>query len=138
MPYPNNADTFWQLVKIGSELRQIHLLESSKLQEFITQYPKDGNNVITRKFTTASPGFELSSPEKRSGKVWINDKQFFDGVPLSVWEAFVGGYKPAQKWLKDRVGRVLDYEDIRHYQLIIACIDKTLKLMDLIDGIDIL
>jgi hypothetical protein len=57
---------------------------------------------------------------------------------LSVWEAFVGGYQPAQKWLKDRVGSVLDYEDIRHYQLIIACIDKTLKLMDQIDGIGIL
>jgi predicted helicase len=137
VPYPRDADTFWQLVNIGSELRQIHLLESSKLQEFITQYPKDGNNLITRKFTTSSPGFELSSPENQSGKVWINDKQYFDCVPLSVWEAFVGGYKPAQKWLKDRVGRVLDYEDIRHYQLIIACIDKTLKLMDLIDGIDI-
>jgi hypothetical protein len=80
----------------------------------------------------------LSSPENQSGRVWINDKQFFDGVPLSVWEAFVGGYQPAQKWLKDRVGSVLDYEDIRHYQLIIACIDKTLKLMDQIDGIGIL
>ena len=138
VPYPSNADIFWQLVKIGSELRQIHLLEPSKLKEFITQYPKDGDNVITRKFTTSSPGFELSSPENQSGRVWINDQQFFDGVPLSVWEVFVGGYQPAKKWLKDRVGRVLDYEDIRHYQLIIACIDKTLKLMDQIDGIEIL
>src|SRR5690554_1161620 len=28
VPYPKDQDTFWQLVKLGGEIRQIHLLES--------------------------------------------------------------------------------------------------------------
>jgi len=28
IPYPKNADTFWQLVKLGGEIHQIHLLDS--------------------------------------------------------------------------------------------------------------
>ena len=30
VPYPKDKDTFWQLVKLGGEIRQIHLLESPK------------------------------------------------------------------------------------------------------------
>jgi hypothetical protein len=31
-----------------------------------------------------------------------------------------GDYQPAQKWLKDRKGIVLSFEDIMHYQEIIV------------------
>jgi len=39
VPYPKDVNTFWQLVKLGGEIRQIHLLESPTVEKYITQYP---------------------------------------------------------------------------------------------------
>ena len=38
----------------------------------------------------------------KNGKVWINKTQYFDEVPEVAWTFRIGGYQPAQKWLKDR------------------------------------
>jgi len=127
IPYPKNKKTFWKFVELGSQLREIHLLESPVLDEFITTYPIDGDNEVTRKITKTSPGYEPTG--KIKGRVWINDQQYFDGVPLVAWEFYIGGYQPAQKWLKDRYGRKLDYDDIRHYQKIIVALKETDRLM---------
>ncbi|MGD0342675.1 MAG: type ISP restriction/modification enzyme, partial [Bacteroidales bacterium] len=72
-----------------------------------------------------------------SGKVWINSEQYFDNVPQVAWEFYIGGYQPAQKWLKDRKGRTLTYDDILHYQKIIVALSETDRLMKEIDKIDI-
>jgi len=66
------------------------------------------------------------------GKVYINDTQYFDHVPLEVWNFYIGGYQPAQKWLKDRKGRKLNYEDIQHYQKMIYALKMTDKIMNII------
>ena len=58
---------------------------------------------------------EVEKPQYAGDKVYINDTQYFDNVPLVSWNFYIGGYQPAQKWLKDRKGRTLNYEDIRHY-----------------------
>jgi len=141
VPYPTDQDTFWQLVKLGGELRQIHLLESPKVEQYITQYPVDGDNVITRKITKSSPGYvsivNSSGVEKSYGKVYINDEQYFDNVPLVAWEFYIGGYQPAQKWLKDRKDRKLEFDDILNYQKIIVALSETDRLMKEIDKIEI-
>lgn len=137
VPYPKDAETFWQLVELGGEIRQIHLLESQKVNQFITSYPNDGNNTVTRKMTNASPGWESTNEEKTIGRVWINDQQYFDGVPLIAWEFYIGGYQPAQKWLKDRNGRTLNFEDILHYQKIIVALTETHRLMQEVDKIGV-
>jgi len=137
VPYPKDAETFWQLVELGGEIRQIHLLESPKVTKFITSYPIDGDNVVTRKMTTASPGWEAANEENTIGRVWINDNQYFDGVPFIAWEFFIGGYQPAQKWLKDRHGRTLNFEDILHYQKIIVALTETHRLMQKVDKIGV-
>jgi len=67
--------------------------------------------------------------------VYINDTQYFDGVPQLAWEFYIGGYQPAQKWLKDRKGRTLSYEDILHYQQIIKAMVETDRLMTEIDTV---
>lgn len=124
VPYPKDPATFWQLVKLGGEIRQIHLLESPKVQQYITQYPIDGDNVVEK-------------PLYKDSKVYINDAQYFDNVPKVAWEFYIGGYQPAQKWLKDRKGRELQFEDILHYQKIIVALTETDKLMREVDGIEI-
>ncbi len=133
IPYPKNKKTFWKFVELGSQLRKIHLLESPVVDQFITTYPIDGDNEVTRRITSRSPGYETTN--KTKGRVWINDQQYFDGVPLVAWEFYIGGYQPAQKWLKDRRGRKLDYDDIRHYQRIIVALKETDRLMKEIDKI---
>lgn len=132
MPYPT-SETFWKLVELGHQIRLLHLMESPVLDTPITQYPIAGDNVITRKIIKTSPGYEATSDSL--GKVWINDTQYFDNVPLLAWEFYIGGYQPAQKWLKDRVGRELSFDDILHYQKIIVALFKTWELMNKVDEI---
>ncbi|MFZ6053477.1 type ISP restriction/modification enzyme [Halocola ammonii] len=135
VPYPEDPEQFWQLVNLGGELRQIHLLEHPIVEDFITTYPEAGDNIITRKITKTSPGFEPT--DETHGKVWINDDQYFDKVPLVAWEFYIGGYQPAQKWLKDRKGRELSIDDIRHYQKIIVALAETDRIMREVDGINL-
>lgn len=132
VPYPEDQKTFWQLVTLGGELRQLHLLESPKVEQFITTYPKDGDNTITRRI--AKKDWELYDTDNNFGRVWINDNQYFDHVPLVAWEFYIGGYQPAQKWLKDRHGRVLSFDDILHYQKIIVALTETERIMKDIDA----
>jgi len=124
IPYPKDKDTFWALVKLGEEIRQIHLLESPLVEKYITLYPINGKNVVGK-------------PNYQGGKVYINDTQYFDNVPLVAWEFYIGGYQPAQKWLKDRKDHKLEFDDVLHYQKIIVALSETDRLMNEINKIDI-
>ena len=134
VPYPKDKNTFWQLVELGGEIRQIHLLESSKVEDYITTYPKNGSNKITTKIGIKD--WKLFDKENGIGRIWINDEQYFDNIPLVAWEFYIGGYQPAQKWLKDRKERTLEFDDILHYQKIIVALSETDRLMKEIDKID--
>ncbi|WP_221406303.1 type ISP restriction/modification enzyme [Daejeonella rubra] len=143
VPYPENQETFWKLVKLGGEIRQIHLLESAEVNEYITQYPIDGDNIVTKiKF---EENYEIidgdtvtfMDPVYPMGRVYINDTQYFQIVPEVAWNFYIGGYQPAQKWLKDRKGRELSFEDILHYQKIIVALKRTEELMKEIDLVKI-
>jgi predicted helicase len=139
VPYPNDAETFWQLVALGAEIRQIHLLESPIIEKYITQYPIDGDNVVG-KISFALQDYDSLTNEGEElyyTAVYINDTQFFGNVPLEAWEFYIGGYQPAQKWLKDRKGRALDFDDILHYQKIIVALTETARLMKEIVKIEI-
>lgn len=124
VPYPKDKEIFWQLVKLGGEIRKIHLLESPIVEQYITEYPIDGNNVVGK-------------PKYKDGKVYINDTQYFDNVPQVAWGFYIGGYQPAQKWLKDRKDRKLEFDDILHYQKIIVALTETDRLMKEIDKIGV-
>jgi predicted helicase len=124
VPYPKDAATFWQLVKLGAQIRQLHLLESSTIDNYITSYPQDGDNVV-------------NAIRYDAGRVYINPTQYFDNVPASTWQFYIGGYQPAQKWLKDRKGRELTFDDILHYQRMIVALSETERLMGEIDKLEI-
>lgn len=122
VPYPKGAEHFRRMSAIGSELRRIHLMEHPALSELITQYPITGNNTVEK------IRWELL-PDGRTGRIWINAEQYFDNVPITAWELYIGGYQPAQKWLKDRIGKMLSYDNIMHYQRIIKVLIMTDALM---------
>lgn len=140
LPYPKNQNTFWKLVKLGKEVRKIHLLESNKVEKYITSYEmvedaENEHNVITTKI--GKKDWEIIDTEKQLGRIWINESKYFNNVPLTAWEFYIGGYQPAQKWLKDRKERELKFEDILHYQKIIVALSETDRLMKEIDKIEI-
>ena len=131
--------TFEKLSNLGSQIREIHLLESPKVEVYITQYPINGDNKVGKLFyekTSATLGrvyinYEKAPPSGASGL------QYFDNVPEVAWNFYIGGYQPAQKWLKDRKERKLEFEDILHYQKIIVALSETDRIMEEIDKIEI-
>ncbi len=143
VPAPQDHATFWQLVKLGGELRQIHLLESPIVEKYSTQYPEDGDNVVRKpRFVINTPEASTTNNETASslavtGNVYINETQYFANVPATAWEFYIGGYQPCQKWLKDRKDRELSFEDILHYQKIVVALSETDRIMKEIDTIEI-
>jgi very-short-patch-repair endonuclease len=131
IPYPKNAEQFEKLVAFGERLRHLHLMEFPPLLWIgaggeVANFPKSGNNRVENSFTQKSNDYH-------DCKVWINDAQYFDNVPSEAWNFYIGGYQPAQKWLKDRKGRTLTYEDIEHYRKIIFALNETDRIMNEID-----
>ena len=64
---------------------------------------------------------------------YLNKEQYFDGVSKEVFDFYIGGYQPAQKWLKDRKGRILTAEDIIHYKKICVAMKRTIEIMEEVD-----
>ena len=123
IPYPKDNEELQHYATIGKHLRELHLLESPQLQALITSFPIAGTNTITEiKW--------VDTRQKDKGNVYINDTQYFADVPLKAWEAYIGGYQPAQKWLKDRKGQTLTYNDIIHYQQMIVALQKTQEIIN--------
>ncbi len=123
VPYPKNKSEFWNLVPLGEKLRELHLMLSPECNKIITTYSQSGDNVI-----------EKIKYEKK--RVYINNTQYFGDVPEAAWNFYIGGYQPAQKWLKDRKGRKLSNEDIEHYQKMIVVLIETDKIMKEIDKLN--
>lgn len=122
IPYPKDAESFKKLVKLGQELRKLHLMESPLLDDFITTYSISGSNTV-EKVTYID------------NKVFINKDQYFGNISQQVWDFYIGGYQPAQKWLKDRKGRTLNDDDLEHYQKIIVALSETIKIMGKIEEV---
>jgi len=120
VPIPANDAKFEQLADYGRQLRELHLMKSPLLQTLDTTFPEPGDCMVGQ--------------AKYDGeKVWINYKQYFGNVPEVAWSFYIGGYQPAQKWLKDRKGRQLSSDDLLHYQKIIRILTETHKIMHRID-----
>ena len=120
IPYPANATEFHRLSAIGNQLRQLHLMEDLPQSKY-AQFNTPGDNLVDK-------------PTYKDGCVWINKEQCFADVPEVAWNFYIGGYQPAQKWLKDRRGCTLGFEDVKHYQRIIYVLTQTARIMDTIDA----
>ena len=129
VPYPK-PETFWQLVSLGGKLRSLHLLEDTSLDERIIDIKGEGELLIKNSLNKKDFIIEDEKVELR-----LNDEVSVVNIPLVAWEFYIGGYQPAQKWLKDRVGRVLSRADMKHYNRIINALCKTDLIMKKIDEV---
>lgn len=122
VPYPENKDAFWKLVAFGTKLRELHLMTSPEVNTLITTFSVEGTD-------------EVEKVAYKNGNVYINSMQYFGDVPEIAWNFYIGGYQPAQKYLKDRKGRKLSSDEIEHYQKIIKVLFETDKVMEEIDEV---
>lgn len=123
VPLTGNRDVFTQLRTLGYELAQLHLMKVNA--EVSTTYPVAGNNRVE------AVSFKATSEEDALaviGQIRINETQYFGEVPVEVWDYEVGGYQVADKWLKDRRGRLLTYAELQAYQRMLGAVRETLRL----------
>lgn len=116
IPWPSTADEFWAVSAKGTELRKLHLMEPAAIGETPYPFTGEGDNVV-------------SDPKIEDGKIWINETQSFVGIPAISWDLYIGGYQPAQKWLIDRKGRALSFDEVKHYQRILKVLSETNRIM---------
>jgi len=117
IPYPKDGEMFRKFVACGAELRRAHLLKDGHSQsEPTAAFPIAGSNIVEE------VRWEVD-------RVYINATQYFNAVPDAAFKFWIGGYQPAQKWLKDRKGRKLSNDDCDHYQSIILALMKTQEVM---------
>lgn len=128
LPLTSNVKLFRELSRLGSELVVLHLMD--RVASNITTYPVAGASEV-EKVRYTEPG-EAGSGE---GRVWINSAQYFEGVPPELWNLHVGGYQVLGKWLKDRKGRQLTYDDLTHYHHIVSALNETIRLMSELDAL---
>ncbi len=126
IPYPASPDVFAHVAEKGGQLRRLHLMEDAAIGDTPYPFNGEGDNVV------GTPALADDGAEKL-GRVMINPGQWFEGVPQGAWDFHIGGYQPAQKWLKDRRRRALSFDDVRHYQKIIKILVETDRIMNEID-----
>jgi predicted helicase len=122
LPLTSNKELFKSLAEKGAELVALHLMESPMLNNLITRYPVTGSNTVDK-----------VSYDDNNQRVNINKTQYFEGVPPEVWNFHIGGYQVAHKWLKDRKGRTLIYDELTRYQKVVVALKETIRLMAEID-----
>lgn len=120
IPWPTSPEEFWLVAEKGNQLRLLHLMDTTVIGKAPYIFTGDGNN-------------EVDVPNFEDNKVWINDKQYFGNVPETAWELQIGGYQPAQKWLKDRNGIPISFEDVKQYQRILKVLSETDRIMKTIE-----
>lgn len=133
VPMPSAAELFAALAGLGAELMALHLLEADVLNRPITTFPVAGDNAVTK---VGERGKTLAEVKDGLGRLYINKTQYFDKLPVEVWNFHIGGYQVCYKWLYDRkkAARRLTDDDITHYHKIVVALAETIKLMTQIDN----
>ena len=124
LPLTSDRALFAQLCGLGERLVGLHLLKPTPMPT--STYPVsrlDNTNPVTQ------PRYEPGD----GGHIHINDTQYFGNVPPDVWEFQIGGYQVAKKWLKDRKGRDLKPDDLKHYRQVLAALAATISTMVEVD-----
>ena len=126
IPLTSNRMLFADLVNLGQRLVSLHLMETEADDK--VAFPLVGPNRVDK--------VRYLPPAKGDrGQVWINRNQYFEGVTPDIWSFYIGGYRPAEKWLKDRKGRDLSFDDVNCYCKICAVLSETSRIMNNIDSI---
>jgi predicted helicase len=118
LPLIQNTVLFKQLAELGEQLVKIHLMAADIENDCC--FPIKGSNVVEKVIY-------------KENRVYINTTQYFDYVTAEIWAFHIGGYQVCEKWLKDRKGKTLGFEECSQYLYILAAVEWTQSLMKRID-----
>ncbi|MBA7497926.1 hypothetical protein ES704_00660 [subsurface metagenome] len=124
IPFTRNYNLFKEMAEFGERLVDLHLLKSTELDPPLCKFQGKGDNRVE----------EIKYDEKEK-RIYFNEKQYFEGIPQDIWQYQIGSYQVCRKWLKDRKGRCLSLEDIKHYCKMITALQKTIEIQQGIDNI---
>ncbi len=124
IPFTTDKKVFKQLADLGNELINSHLLKQYELDDSFGEFIGKGESVVEKL------NYVL---EKKIGKLYINKTQYFNNVPQQVYDFYIGGYQVLYKYLKDRKGRKLTYDEAGNVENIIRAIAFTIDQMNKID-----
>ena len=124
IPLPPDQETFHKLSSSGEELIKVHLLRHPALKQSNVGFPQKGDNEVKKVFY-----------DDQNHRVYINQVQYFDGIPEEVWEYRIGSYRVMEKYLKERKGRKLTLEEVNHYIKMAKAISLTIEIQNKIDQI---
>jgi len=124
VPFTKDYELFSRMGKYGKQLVDFHLLKSAELGNPVARFQGAGDNHV-----------EKPRYNEEGKRVYINDDQYFEGIDKEAWEYQIGGYQVLNKWLKDRKGRKLSLEDIKHYCRIVTALKKTIEIQEEIDNL---
>lgn len=126
IPLTGNRKLFAGLVALGWRLVSLHLMEAEA----------DGRVSFPRAGPCRVESVHYVPPTKGDkGRTWINPNQYFEGITPDIWTFSIGGYNPAEKWLKDRKGCDLSFDDVAYYCKICAVLSETSQVMTSIDEV---
>lgn len=124
LPLTADKTLFQKLCVLGAELTALHLMERDA--PAIATYPIPGNDRIET--------VRYAEPQGDTpGRIWINADQYFQGVSPEIWQLHIGGYQVLARWLKDRKGHKLGFDELWHYLRIAAALHRTLAIQQEID-----
>jgi len=124
VPFTRDYKLFGKMGEYGKRLVDLHLLRSKKLDPPVAKFQGKGDEKVDKLI--------YNEKEKR---VYINQNQYFEGILKEIWQYQIGGYQVCNKWLKDRKGRRLSLDDIKHYCGIVTSLQKTIEIQRSIDDI---
>ncbi len=122
VPFTNKQKLFVEMAAYGESLVGLHLLKSTEFDQPIAKFQGKGTNKVEK----------INYEE---GRVYINKDQFFEGIASNIWEYQIGGYQVCDKWLKDRKGRPLSLDEVKHYCRIVTSLQRTMEIQKEIDVI---
>ncbi|MCD6198215.1 MAG: N-6 DNA methylase [Deltaproteobacteria bacterium] len=124
IPFTKDERLFHKLRECGKLLVDLHLMQSPMLDLPIAKFQGTGDKRI-----------EKIKYDKKLSCVYINKHQYFEGIQENIWQYRIGGYQVLSKWLKDRKGKVLSLDDVKHYCKITTAIQSTISIQKNIDEI---
>ncbi len=125
IPFPRSLRLFKLLAQLGAELVDLHL--PGKMLEPAVQFLGAGNGRLSRSRRA------LRDYREDERRLYVNESQWFEGISPRVWHYRIGGYRVLDRWLQDRAGRPLTWQEIQAFIRAATALGWTIEVQRRID-----
>ena len=122
IPFPKENTEFQRLAAIGGELIAAHLLRANCAGDLAQHDGTGTSNTV-----------EKVRHDATAQRLYFNKDEWFAPLPPAVFNFPIGGYRPLEKYLKSRQGRILPLAEINTLKKAANAIAFTIDKMGEID-----